>query len=147
MGVVATPEALRMTRERGYDLVMVSMAATPPVCKMLDYGRHRYEQEKRLRDAKKKQHTVSIKEITLSYKIGEHDYQVRLRRLMEFLEDGHKVKLTVRMRGRESQHSSLAIQLLNRFKTDAEELGDIERAPIQEGQRIMMIVNPKKEKK
>lgn len=147
MGVVATPEALRMTRERGFDLVMVSMAATPPVCKMLDYGRHRYEQEKRLRDAKKKQHTVSIKEITMSYKIGEHDYQVRLKRLTGFLADGHKVKLTVRMRGRESQHSYLAIQLLKRFSADAFEWGAVERDPIQEGQRIMMILNPKKEKK
>jgi len=136
-----------MSREKGFDLVMITNQASPPVCRMLDYGRHRYEQDKRLKDAKKKQHTVQVKEITLSYKIGEHDYQVRLRRLESFLQHGDKVKMTVRLRGREAQHAALAIQLLNRFAKDVEELSIIERDPKLEGQRIIMILNPKKEKK
>jgi translation initiation factor IF-3 len=136
-----------MSREKGFDLVMITNQASPPVCRMLDYGRHRYEQDKRLKDAKKKQHTVQVKEITLSYKIGEHDYQVRLRRLESFLQHGDKVKMTVRLRGREAQHSVLAIQLLNRFAKDVEEWSIIERDPKLEGQRIIMILNPKKEKK
>jgi translation initiation factor IF-3 len=136
-----------MSREKGFDLVMITNQASPPVCRMLDYGRHRYEQDKRLKDAKKKQHTVQVKEITLSYKIGEHDYQVRLRRLESFLQHGDKVKMTVRLRGREAQHAALAIQLLNRFAKDVEEWSIIERDPKLEGQRIIMILNPKKEKK
>ena len=136
-----------MSRESGYDLVMITMAANPPVCKMLDYGRHRYEQDKRLKDAKKKQHVVNVKEITLSYKIGEHDYQVRRKRLEEFLKHGDKVKMTVRLRGREAQHAALAIELLNRFAQDVAEYSLMEREPKLEGQRIIMILNPKKEKK
>lgn len=144
---MTTQDALRKARESGYDLVMVTAAASPPVCKMLDYGRHRYEQDKRKKDARKKQHASSLKEITLSYKIGEHDYQVRLKRLRKFLEQGHKVKMTVRMRGREQQHSDLAIQLLRRFATDAEELSSFEREPKLEGYRIIMILAPKKDNK
>ncbi|MBT9545447.1 MAG: translation initiation factor IF-3 [Candidatus Sericytochromatia bacterium] len=145
LGVMPTSEALRQARENGFDLVMVTNASSPPVCKLLDYGRHRYELDKRLKDARKKQHSAGLKEITLSYKIGEHDYQVRLKRLTQFLEAGHKVKMTVRLRGREAQHSDLAIQLLLRFSTDTEELSAFEREPKLEGQRIIMILNPKKD--
>ena len=126
---------------------MGTAAANPPVCKLLDYGRHRYEQEKRKKDAKKKQHGASLKEITLSYKIGEHDYQVRLKRLDKFLVQGHKVKMTVRLRGREAQHSNLAIDLLRRFAKDVEEISIFEREPKLEGYRIIMILAPKKENK
>lgn len=140
-----TSEALRRARDKGYDLVMVAATANPPVCKLLDYGRHRYEMDKRMKDARKKQHAASLKEITLSYKIGEHDYQVRLKRLIQFLEGGHKVKMTVRLRGREAQHADLAIQLLLRFAADTEKLSVFEREPKLEGQRIIMILNPKKD--
>lgn len=147
LGVMSTQDALRQAQEKGFDLVMVTAASSPPVCKMLDYGRHRYEQDKRLKDARKRQHAMALKEITLSYKIGEHDYQVRLKRLRKFLEQGDKVKMTVRLRGREAQHADLAIQLLNRFAKDADELGAFEREPKLEGYRIIMILTPKKEAK
>lgn len=147
LGVMSTQDALRQAQEKGFDLVMVTAASSPPVCKMLDYGRHRYEQDKRLKDARKRQHAMALKEITLSYKIGEHDYQVRLKRLRKFLEQGDKVKMTVRLRGREAQHADLAIQLLNRFAKDADELGAFERELKLEGYRIIMILTPKKEAK
>lgn len=142
-----TQDALRKARDLGFDLVMVTAASSPPVCKMLDYGRHRYEQEKRKKDARKRASSNSLKEITLSYKIGEHDYQVRLKRLRKFLDQGHKVKMTVRLRGREAQHSDLAIKLLRRFAQDAEELSVYEREPKAEGYRIIMILTPKKDNK
>lgn len=144
---MTTQDALRKARDSGYDLVMVTAAASPPVCKMLDYGRHRYEQDKRKKESRKRSSAGSLKEITLSYKIGEHDYQVRLKRLRKFLEQGHKVKMTVRMRGREQQHSDLAIALLRRFAADAEELCSFEREPKLEGYRIIMILAPKKDNK
>lgn len=142
-----TAQALERAREEGVDLVMVTMAANPPVCKLLNYGRHRYEMDKRKKDAKKKQHTVNMKEITLSYKIGEHDYDVRQKRLQKFLEKGDKVKMVVRLRGREMQHSDLAVQLLKRFAESVEGVGMYEREPKLEGWRIIMIMSPKKEKK
>lgn len=147
LGVMTTQEAMRQAQEKGFDLVMVTATSSPPVCKMLDYGRHRYEQDKRMKDARKRQHAMALKEITLSYKIGEHDYQVRLKRLRKFLELGDKVKMTVRLRGREAQHADLAIQLLNRFAKDADELGTYEREPKLEGYRIIMILTPKKDVK
>lgn len=147
LGVMTTQDALRRAKENGFDLVMVTAASSPPVCKLLDYGRHRYEQDKRMKDARKRQHAMALKEITLSYKIGEHDYQVRLKRLRKFLEQGDKVKMTVRLRGREAQHADLAIELLNRFAREVDEIGAYEREPKLEGYRIIMILTPKKEPK
>lgn len=112
----------------------------------MDYGRHKFEVEKKNREAKKKQHVVSLKELTLSYKIGEHDYQVRLRSLQKFIKEGDKVKVTIRFRGREVQHSSLATELLMRFVRDVEDIAVLEREPRQEGRTLFIIVAPKKEK-
>lgn len=123
------------------------MSSDPPVCKLMDYGRHRYEKEKRARDAKKKQATATLKEITSSYKLGEHDYQVRKRRLINFLNKGNKVKMTIRLRGREAQHASLAIELLKRYAEDTVELSTVIKAPQRDGYRVSMILNPKKENK
>lgn len=144
IGIIKTKEALSIARSRGFDLVMVSPNSNPPVCKIMDYGRHKYEQEKRIKGAKKKQHTVNIKEITVSYKIGEHDYQVRLKRLKDFIVDGNKVKMTVRLRGREEQHSNLAIELLERYALDSEDVAIVERPPLREGKNVIMILTPKK---
>ncbi len=147
LGILSTQDAMAKAKEKGFDLVMVTAASVPPVCKLLDYGRHRYEQDKRKKDSRKRQHATTLKEITLSYKIGEHDYQVRLKRLNKFLEQGNKVKMTVRLRGREAQHANLAIELLRRFASDVEELSIFEREPKLEGYRIIMILMPKKENK
>jgi len=138
-------EALRLAQEQGLDLVLVAQDASPPVCRIMDYGRHRFEQDKRMRETRKKQRVIANKELTLSYKIGEHDYQVRVRQIARFLQAGNKIKLTVRLRGREAQHQNLAVRLLQRFASDATELGMVEREPKIEGRNlIVMILAPKK---
>lgn len=139
-------EALRIAQEKGLDLVLVAADANPPVAKIMDYGRHKFETEKKTREARKKQHVVTLKELTLSYKIGEHDYQVRLRSLRKFITEGDKVKVTIRFRGREVQHSGLAAELLMRFARDIEDIGIIEREPRSEGRTLFIILAPKKEK-
>jgi translation initiation factor IF-3 len=146
LGILPSREALRIAQEKGLDLVLVAPDANPPVAKIMDYGRHKFETEKRSREARKKQHTVTLKELTLSYKIGEHDYQVRLRSLQRFIAEGDKVKVTIRFRGREVQHSNLAAELLLRFAKDVEENAIIEREPKSEGRTLFIILAPKKEK-
>jgi translation initiation factor IF-3 len=147
LGIMGSRNALAMAKEKGLDLVMVSPNAVPPVCRIMDYGRHKYETEKKNREAKKKQHIVMLKEITLSYKIGEHDYQVRKRSIERFLVEGNKVKVTIRLRGREEQHADMAAALLRRFHTDTQELGVMEREPRLEGRHVIMILAPRKENK
>jgi translation initiation factor IF-3 len=146
LGILPSREALRIAQEKGLDLVLVAADANPPVAKIMDYGRHKFETEKRTREARKKQHTVTLKELTLSYKIGEHDYQVRLRSLQRFISEGDKVKVTIRFRGREVQHTNLATELLLRFAKDVEENAVIEREPKAEGRTLFIILAPKKEK-
>ena len=144
LGIMNTREAFSLAREKDLDLVMVSPTAVPPVCKIMDFGRHRYEQEKKGKEAKKKQHVTDIKELTVSYKIGEHDFQVRVKHIEKFVEHGDKVKMSVRLRGREEQHSHLAINLLNRFAEVVDPVAIVERAPKLEGRQVIMILAPKK---
>lgn len=146
LGIITTREALRIAAERNLDLVLVAPEANPPVAKIMDHGRHKFETEKKAREARKKQHVVSLKELTLSYKIGEHDFQVRLRSLQKFLKEGDKVKVTIRFRGREVQHTNLATELLLRFAREVEDIGVIERDPRAEGRTLFIILAPKKEK-
>jgi translation initiation factor IF-3 len=144
LGIVNTSEALKLAKEKDLDLVMVSPNAVPPVCKIMDFGRHKYEQEKKNKEAKKKQHVVVVKELTLSYKIAEHDFQVRLKQIQKFIEHGYKVKLTVKLKGREEQYAHLAINLLNKFAKEVENIANIERTPKHEGKQVIMIITPKK---
>jgi len=147
LGILPTREAMRIAQEKNLDLVLVAADANPPVAKIMDHGRHKFETEKKNREARKKQHVVSLKELTLSYKIGEHDYQVRLRSLQKFIKEGDKVKVTIRFRGREVQHSGLVAELLMRFVRDVEDIAVLEREPRQEGRTLFIIVAPKKENK
>ncbi len=146
LGILPTREALRIAQEKGLDLVMVAIDASPPVCKIMDYGRHKFETEKKNKEARKKQHVVSIKELTVSYKIGQHDYEVRLRAIQKFIADGDKVKVTVRFRGREMQHTDLGAQLLQKFAQDVKDIAVIERDPKLEGRTLFLMLAPKKEK-
>lgn len=147
LGILPLREANRIAQERGCDLVCVAPEAKPPVCKIMDYGRHKFEQEKKLREARKKQHTVSLKELTVSYKIGEHDYQVRLKSIRKFITEGNKVKVTVRFRGREMQHSDLAQALLLKFAADSADIAVVEKDPKQEGRTLFLILSPSKKEK
>ena len=146
--VIITPdEALKVAQERELDLVLVSETAKPPVCRIMDYGKYKFEQEKKAREAKKKQHTADVKEVKMRYKISEHDYQVRVNQAKRFLKSGDKVKATITFRGREIQHSNLAQDLLSRMATDLKELAEIQQAPKREGRNMMMLMSPKKESK
>ena len=135
---------LQLAVEEGLDLVEISPNTDPPVCKILDYGKYKYEAQKRKNEAKKKQKTIDVKEIKLRPNIDEHDYQVKLRKIFEFLDSGDKVKVTMRYRGREMAHQQIGIDVLGRVKTDTEEKSKIELEPKLEGRQMIMVLAPGK---
>lgn len=137
-------KGLELAVEEGLDLVEISPNTDPPVCKILDYGKYKYEAQKRKNEAKKKQKTIDVKEIKLRPNIDEHDYQVKLRKIFEFLDSGDKVKVTMRYRGREMAHQQIGIDVLGRVKTDTEEKSKIELDPKLEGRQMIMVLAPGK---
>ena len=137
-------KGLELAIEEGLDLVEISPNTDPPVCKILDYGKYKYEAQKRKNEAKKKQKTIDVKEIKLRPNIDEHDYQVKLRKIFEFLDSGDKVKVTMRYRGREMAHQQIGIDVLGRVKTDTEEKAKIELEPKLEGRQMIMVLAPGK---
>jgi len=139
-----TKEALRLAEEKGLDLVEVAPQASPPVCRIMDYGKYRYEQRKRTKEAKKKQRTMEVKEIKLRPKIEEHDYQVKLRQAQKFLKSGDKTKVTIMFRGREMAHLDIGKKLLDRLSNDVTDLGMVEMAAKMEGRSMGMIIAPRK---
>ncbi len=144
LGILSPEEALNIAEERGLDLVLVSETADPPVCRIMDYGKYKFEQDKKKKDAKKKQHTADVKEVKMRYKIEEHDYNVRVNQAERFLKSGDKVKATITFRGREIQHSDLAEALLKRMADDLTELAEVQQYPKREGRNMMMLLSPKK---
>ncbi len=143
VGVVKTPEAIEMAAEQGLDLVVVSPNVDPPVCKILDYGKLKYENQKKKNEARKRQKTVDVKEVKFRPGIETHDYDVKMRSMRKFLGEGDKVKVTLRFRGREMAHQELGLQVLNRVRDDVEELAKIEQFPKMEGRQMIMVVAPK----
>lgn len=142
-GVVKTSEALQMAEDSDLDLVLINPNQNPPVAKILNYGKYKYEIEKRAKEAKKKQHTVDVKEIKIRYKIDVHDYQVRINNIKKFISQGNKVKVVVMLRGREMQHSKLAFDLANRFVEDLKnEPMAIEKKPQMEGRNVTLLIGP-----
>jgi translation initiation factor IF-3 len=144
LGIMVPRDALKMAEEKELDLVLVSDKADPPVCRIMDYGKFKFEQEKKAREARKKQHTSDVKEVKMRYKIEDHDYHVRVNQAEKFLKAGDKVKATIMFRGREIQHSDLAESLLMRMATDLQELAELQQAPKREGRNMMMMLSPKK---
>lgn len=144
LGILTPRDALRMAEEKELDLVLVSDKADPPVCRIMDYGKFKFEQEKKAREARKKQHTSDVKEVKMRYKIEDHDYNVRVTQAEKFLKSGDKVKATIMFRGREIQHSDLAEALLKRMATDLQEFAEVQQAPKREGRNMMMMLSPKK---
>ncbi|MCL4152384.1 UNVERIFIED_CONTAM: hypothetical protein GTU68_036873 [Idotea baltica] len=147
VGVVATEEALRIASEAQLDLVEISPNAQPPVCRVMDYGKFKFEQNKKAHQAKKKQKQIQVKEIKFRPGTEQGDYNVKLRKLTEFLQDGDKTKITIRYRGREMQHKELGAQLLNRIEADLSEYGDVEQRPKMEGRQLIMVLSPSKKLK
>lgn len=142
VGVIPIAEALRLARERGRDLVEVAPAAVPPVCRILDYGKYRYEISKREKEAKKKQHYSRMKEIKVRPNIDPHDYQVKLRKAVEFLSKGLKLRLTMMFRGREMVHQDFGKRTLNRLVEDLKDHGTLDGAEKMIGRRLTLVVNP-----
>ncbi|MBP6348982.1 MAG: translation initiation factor IF-3 [Candidatus Obscuribacter sp.] len=142
LGIVLTREALATAKEKGLDLLLVQPDANPPVAKILDFGRHKFELEKKARESKRKQHIQDVKEIKMRYKIEDHDFQVKLRSAQKFLTEGDKIKVLILLRGREMQHANMAIDLMNRFAEELKELGMMDREPKLEGKSVIMILNP-----
>jgi translation initiation factor IF-3 len=143
VGVVSTREAISMAADAGLDLVEVSPNATPPVCKILDFGKFKYEEQKRKNEARKKQKVIEVKEIKLRPGIDTHDYDVKMRSIHRFLEEGDKVKVTMRFRGREMAHQELGAKVLDKVKSDLDEIAKVESAPRMEGRQMIMVISPK----
>ncbi|WP_456299517.1 translation initiation factor IF-3 [Oceanimonas marisflavi] len=144
LGVVSINEALNAASEAGVDLVEISPNAEPPVCRIMDYGKFLYEKSKATKEQKKKQKQIQVKEVKFRPGTDEGDYQVKLRNLVRFLEEGNKAKVTLRFRGREMAHQELGFDLLNRIKTELEELALVESFPKLEGRQAVMVLAPKK---
>ena len=143
LGVMGTDEALKVARQKKLDLVNVAPSARPPVCRIMDYGKHKYEQSKRDREARKKQKLVTIKEVKLRPNIEDHDFAVKVKNSRRFLESGDKVKVTVMFRGREITHPDIAQRLCRRLAEEVAEIAVVERIPKLEGRNMIMILSPK----
>lgn len=142
-GVTPFFEALRMAEDAGLDLVEIAPNSVPPVCKILDYGKFRFNEQKKAAEARKKQKTVEVKEIKLRPTIDKHDYEVKVKAMHRFFEEGDKVKLTLRFRGREIAHQGIGYKLLDKVKTEMAELSKVEMEPQMEGRQMIMILAPK----
>lgn len=142
IGVVTSREALRQAEEAGLDLVEISPNADPPVCKILDYGKYKYEQQKKAAEARKKQKVVEVKEIQIRPMIGDNDYMVKLKAAKRFLEDGDKVKVVLRFRGREMAHTEIGLSLLKKMIEDLGACAKVEFEPKMEGRQVMMVLGP-----
>ena len=143
LGVLDTREAISMAEDFGLDLVEVQPNVDPPVCKILDYGKYKYEAQKRANEARKKQKIIEVKEIKLRPNIDEHDYQVKMRNVVKFLSGGDKVKVTLRFRGREMAHQEIGVNVLTRVREETEDIAKIEAMPKMEGRQMIMVLAPK----
>ncbi len=143
VGVVAIDDAIRRAEAAGLDLVEVSGAADPPVCKILDFGKFKYEEQKKKNEARKRQKIIEIKEIKMRPGIDDHDYAVKMRAMERFLAEGDKIKVTLRFRGREMLHTDLGMKVLDRIKDDLEKSAKIEQTPKMEGRQMIMVIAPR----
>ena len=144
LGVVKLLDALRMAEEQEVDLVEIAPTAVPPVCKIMDYGKFKYQEAKRAHEAKLKQKIIQVKEVKFRPGTDDGDYGVKLRNLTRFLEEGDKTKITLRFRGREMAHQEIGVRMLERLKADLEPYGQVEQFPKMEGRQMVMVLGPKK---
>ena len=144
LGIMPPQKALAIAYDKGLDLVMMAAQATPPVCKIMDYGKFCFERDKREKEAKKKQQTIEVKEIQLSYRIDVHDFETKKKHALRFLGDGNKVRVVMRFRGREMSHISIGKEVLERFRDACSEVGSVDKAPVLDNRTITMIINPVK---
>ncbi|MDL2232257.1 translation initiation factor IF-3 [Ruminococcaceae bacterium OttesenSCG-928-L11] len=143
LGIMSIQDAMRIATEKNLDLVKIAPQATPPVCRIMDYGKHKFEQAKREKEARKNQKVIELKEIRLSLNIDTHDFETKLKNAIKFLNAGNKLKVSIRFRGREMAHPEIGTEMMKRFAADIEEYGNIERIPKMEGRSMIMYVNSK----
>jgi translation initiation factor IF-3 len=143
LGIMPTQEALQFAEEQGFDLVEVAPNERPPVCRIMDYGKYKYQRSKRIKQQKSKQKVILVKEIKLRPKTEEHDYQFKLQHIKRFLHDGHKAKVTVIFRGREMAHTELGRRVLDRIVVDLEEVASVDQMPKQEGRNMTLLLSPR----
>ena len=142
MGIMTVPDAISVAKEKGFDLVEISPNSNPPVCRILDYGKFLYEQDKKAKLSKKKQHTVQLKGVRFSSKIGEHDYAFKMKHIEKFLAKGNKVKVWVFFRGREITHQDIGREILDRIAVDLKEVATFDQTGLMEGRMMTMMVSP-----
>jgi translation initiation factor IF-3 len=145
LGVLSLDAALRIASEKGLDLVEVAPQASPPVCRLIDYGRYKFETIKKEKDQRRKQNVTKLKEMKLRPKVAEHDFQTKFKGLKQFLEAGEKVKVTIMFRGREMVHQDIGRRILDRVADDAKQFAVVERAPLLEGKNLFMILSPSRQ--
>ena len=146
IGIMSSDAALKMAYDQGYDLVLMAPQAQPPVCRIMDYGKYRFERDKKEKEAKKKQQTVELKEIQLSYRIDTHDFETKVRHAHRFLADGNKVKVVLKFKGREMSHRAMGEELMTRFREACAELGSVDKPPVLDGRFMSMVIAPIKKK-
>ena len=144
LGVMSVDAALAMAYDQGYDLVLMAPQAVPPVCRIMDYGKYRFERDKKEKEAKKKQQTIELKEIQLSCRIDTHDFETKLRHAKRFLTEGNKVRVVMRFKGREMSHVSIGQEIMKKFEEECKELGAVDKAPVLDGRFMSMVVTPLK---
>ncbi len=146
LGIMSVRQALQLSEEAGVDLVEIAPLANPPVCRIMDYGKFKYQEQKRQHEQKLKQKQVQVKEIKFRPGTDENDYQIKLRNMMRFLQDDDKIKVTLRFRGREMAHQEIGMRQIERIKTDLQDLAQVEQMPKMEGRQMVMILAPNKKK-
>ena len=146
MGIMSSSKALELAYDRGLDLVMMASQATPPVCKIMDYGKFRFERDKREKEAKKKQQTVELKEIQLSCRIDTHDFETKVKHALRFLSGGNKVRVVMKFKGREMSHMNIGREILEKFEAACAECGTVEKKPVLDCRFLSMVVSPVKAK-
>ena len=144
LGIMSTEQALRMAYNEGLDLVMMTGNSTPPVCKIMNFGKFRFEREKKEKEAKKKQQVVELKEIQLSCRIENHDFETKLKHAHKFLSSGNKVRVVLRFKGREMAHQDLGAEIMEKFRVACEELGTVDKKPVLDGRMLSMVISPLK---
>ncbi|MBR6681324.1 MAG: translation initiation factor IF-3 [Clostridia bacterium] len=146
IGIMSSEQALKMAYDQGYDLVLMAPQAQPPVCRIMDYGKFRFERDKKEKEAKKKQQTMELKEIQLSCRIDTHDFETKVRHAQRFLGDGNKVRVVMRFKGREMSHMAIGQEIMNKFREACEELGSVDKPPVLDGRLLSMVISPVKAK-
>ena len=146
VGIMSSDAALKIAYDQGYDLVLMAAQAQPPVCRIMDYGKYRFERDKKEKEAKKKQQTVELKEIQLSCRIDTHDFETKARHAQKFLESGNKVRVVMRFKGREMSHVSIGQDIMNKFIESCSELGTVDKKPVLDGRIMSMVISPVKTK-